>query len=175
MPGELVLPSLVPMEASRKEPFEKWVAEYQQLVLRTAYRLLGDVEDARDVAQEVFLRLLTHSGSIAGNPQAWLYRVTVNVCNDHYRRRIPPVELEREPMDPGLDPEQTMAVDERKRLLAQGLTILSQRERAALVLRDIEGLATHEVAEILGVEEVTVRSHVASARLKLAKYVRGRR
>jgi len=56
-----------------------------------------------------------------------------------------------------------------------GLQILPERERAAVVLRDIEGLSTREVAAILSVEEVTVRSQISMARVKLAKYVRGRR
>ena len=62
-------------------------------------------------------------------------------------------------------------MDERKRLLMEGLQTLARRERAAVVLRDVEGLSTRQVAEILGVEEVTVRSQVSVARVKLAKYV----
>jgi RNA polymerase sigma-70 factor (ECF subfamily) len=57
----------------------------------------------------------------------------------------------------------------------EGLLTLPERERAAVVLRDIEGLSTREVAAILSVEEVTVRSHISSARVKLAKYVRRRK
>ena len=62
-------------------------------------------------------------------------------------------------------------MDERKRLLQDALLTLGERERAAIVLRDIEGLSTHEVAKILGIEEVTVRSQISVARVKLAKYV----
>src|SRR5215469_6539655 len=175
MSGELVLPRLIRIDPTRQEPIDQWMAEHQQLVLRTAYRLLGNLEDARDTAQEVFLRLLKHAGEIAGEPQAWLYRVTVNICMDRHRRRILSASMEREPADHARDPEQTLLFEERKRLLNDGLAILSPRERAAVVLRDIEGLATREVAQILGVEEVTIRSHVAEARVKLAKYVRGRR
>jgi len=57
----------------------------------------------------------------------------------------------------------------------EGLETLAERERAAVVLRDVEGLSTREVAGILGVEEVTVRSQISVARVKLAKYVRERR
>jgi RNA polymerase sigma-70 factor (ECF subfamily) len=63
---------------------------------------------------------------------------------------------------------------ERKRLVAEGLETLAERARARVVLRDIEGLSTAEVAAILGVEEVTVRSQIHSVRLKLARYVRSR-
>lgn len=176
MLGELTLPSIA---RETEDPFERLVAQHQQMVQRVAYRLLGRIEDAQDAAQEVFLRLFRNQGRIgavdqAGETKAWLYRVTVNVCNDHYRRRKTIAEM---PVlaDPSPDPERALALDERKRLLMDGLETLAQRERAALVLRDIEGLSTAEVAGILGVEEVTVRSHAASARLKLAKYVRSRK
>ena len=63
---------------------------------------------------------------------------------------------------------------QRKRLLMEGLDILTKSERAAIVLRDIEGLPTREVAELLDIEEVTVRTQTSHARMKLARYVRAR-
>ncbi len=160
-------------ETGSAPSFDELVLRHQQRVLRTAYRLLGRVEDAQDAAQEVFLRLLKNLHRIDRDPQAWLYRVTVNVCNDHFRRlTIFPGEAPREHADPGPGPDGLLALEERKRLLMQGLQTLPERERAAVVLRDIEGLPTREVAAILGVEEVTVRSQVSTARLKLAKHVR---
>jgi RNA polymerase sigma-70 factor (ECF subfamily) len=122
----------------------------------------------------VFLRLLKNLDSVEGDASAWLYRVTVNLCNDHFRRRRPVLELV-DRADPAPNAERVLAMEERKRLLMDGLRTLPERERTAVVLRDIEGLSTREVAEILGVEEVTVRSHVSTARVRLAKYVRGRK
>ncbi len=150
------------------------MAAHEPLVLRTAYRLLGRVEDAQDASQEVFLRLFRNLDRMDGDPKAWLYRVTVNVCNDHHRRRMPVIELDDDRADPAPDPERAITLDERKRLLMDGLAILSERERTSVVLRDIEGLSTAETAAILGVEEGTVRSHISIARVKLAKYVRSR-
>jgi RNA polymerase sigma-70 factor (ECF subfamily) len=163
------------IELTRNErTFEELVALHQQKVLRTAYRLLGRLEDAQDAAQEVFLRLLKNLHRIDGDPQAWLYRVTVNICNDSYRRRTLTAEMAAETADPALDAEDVLVLEERKRLLMEGLQTLPERERATVVLRDIEGLSTREVAAILNVEEVTVRSHISTARVKLAKYVRRR-
>jgi len=144
------------------------------MVLRTAYRLLGRLEDAQDATQEVFLRLFRNLDRVGGEPRAWLYRVTVNVCNDHYRRQKLVVELDARRVDPSPDPERMISLEQRKRLLMEGLEILPERERAAVVLRDIEGLSTAEVAAALGVEEATVRSQISNARVKLAKYVRSR-
>jgi len=154
--------------------FEQLMAAHQQRVVRTAYRLLGRMEDAQDAAQEVFLRLLRNLGRIDGDPQAWLYRVTVNICNDHFRRRTISADPEIEQADPSPSVERVLALEDRKRLLMEGLQTLGERERTAVVLRDIEGLSTRDVAEIMGVEEVTVRTRISSARVKLAKYVRKR-
>lgn len=152
--------------------FERLMRLHERMVLGVAYRLLGRMEDAQDAAQEVFLRLFQKHEQIEGDPKPWLYRVTVNVCNDWYRKRIVVGEPNDQAADPSADALTALTLEERKRLLKEGLQTLGERERAAIVMRDIEGLSTQEVAKILGVEEVTVRSQISVARVKLAKYVR---
>jgi RNA polymerase sigma-70 factor, ECF subfamily len=152
--------------------FERLVRLHERMVLGVAHRLLGRMEDAQDAAQEVFLKLFQKRGQILGDPKPWLYRVTVNVCNDWYRKRSMNAEPDEHAADPSADALTSITLGERKRLLKEGLQTLGERERAAIVLRDIEGLSTQEVAKILGVEEVTVRSQISVARVKLAKYVR---
>lgn len=152
--------------------FERLVRLHERMVLGVAYRLLGRMEDAQDAAQEVFLRLLQKHNQIEGDPKPWLYRVTVNVCNDWYRRRVAVAPPDEQAADPSHDALTAITIEERKRLLREGLQTLAPRERAAVVMRDIEGRSTQEVAGILGVEEVTVRSQISVARVKLAKYVR---
>jgi len=152
--------------------FERLVRMHERMVLGVAYRLLGRMEDAQDAAQEVFLKLFQKHEQIEGDPKPWLYRVTVNVCNDWYRKRIAVAEPDEHAADPSADALTTITFEERKRLLKEALETLGERERAAIVLRDIEGLSTQEVAKILRVEEVTVRSQICVARVKLAKYVR---
>lgn len=174
MTGELAL-DFVSGQPEARQTFDELVAAHEALVLRTAYRLLGRMEDAQDAAQEVFLRLFRNLSRIEGDPKPWLYRVTVNVCRDYHRRSKPVGELDVNRADPAPNPENALARDQRKRLLMEGLQTLTERERAAIVLRDIEGLSTAEAAAILGVEEVTVRSQICSARVKLAKFVRSRK
>jgi len=152
--------------------FDRLVRLHERMVLGVAYRLLGRMEDAQDAAQEVFLKLFQKHRQIEGDPKPWLYRVTVNVCNDWYRKRTAVAEPDENAADPSADALQTITLEERKRLLRDGLLTLGERERAAIVLRDIEGLSTQQVARILGIEEVTVRSQISVARVKLAKYVR---
>jgi RNA polymerase sigma-70 factor (ECF subfamily) len=152
--------------------FERLMRLHERMVLGVAYRLLGRIEDAQDAAQEVFLRLFQKHRDIQGDPKPWLYRVTVNVCNDRYRKRNVVAEPDEQAADPKADALTAITMEERKRLLREALKTLAERERAAIVLRDIEGRSTREVARILGVEEVTVRSQISVARVKLAKYVR---
>jgi RNA polymerase sigma-70 factor (ECF subfamily) len=171
---EEITPAILSAEKAH-DAFEAVMAAHERMVTGIAYRLLGRVEDAQDAAQEVFLRLFKHFDKMDGDPKPWLYRVTVNVCNDHYRRRRPVMEPDEQRPDPSPDPERILTMDERKRLLMEGLQTLPQRERTAVVLREFQGLPTRQVAEILGVEEVTVRSHISVARVKLAKYVKDRK
>jgi len=161
---------------ARAQAFDELVRCQERRVLRTALRILGNLEDAQDAAQEVFLRLFKYFDRLdpVREVEAWLYRMTVNVCYDHLRRRRPVEVLD---WDPPLAPAQETALDiaDRRRLLELGLTTLSPRERAVIVLRDIEDLDTRAVAEILDVEEVTVRSQLSTARLKLRRFVEKKR
>lgn len=170
--GEITLTAIREIPGEARHNFEALMAEHRPRVLRTAYRLLGRMEDAQDVCQEVFLRLLKHLDTLDAPPQAWLYRVTVNLCYDQHRRRPAIVDTEFEHPDPAPRIDRVLEMDERKRLLTAGLTRLTERERSCIVLRDIEGLPTGEVAAVLGVEEITIRTHCARARAKLADYVR---
>jgi RNA polymerase sigma-70 factor (ECF subfamily) len=157
--------------------FEQIMRLHERRVLATALRLLnGNLADAQDAAQTVFLRLHKHLRRIRAddNLAGWLYRVTANVCLDEMRRKSALVPIEKVTMIPRAttaDPESEFSVAERRATLTAGLAILAARERAAIVLRDIEGLETYEVARILGISEATVRSHICSARSKLRKFV----
>ncbi|MBI1792302.1 MAG: sigma-70 family RNA polymerase sigma factor [Acidobacteria bacterium] len=147
---------------------------HERQVYRTALRLLGNVADAQDAAQEVFLRLHKHHRSFdTSRPYApWLYRVTVNVCRDTLRRRRPMASLDG--VEPAAPAEAADAVErgEQRRRVLDALARLPEKERAAVVLRDIEGLPTGEVARILGSSEATVRSQTSKARVKIRQFLR---
>jgi RNA polymerase sigma-70 factor, ECF subfamily len=155
--------------------FELLMRQHERLVLATALRLTGNIEDAQDISQEVFLRLYKNLGKVqtAAALPSWLYRVTVNACHD-LRRRKPASEPESSDGDlvaGDLDPQTALTQAERKRVLEMSLRILPEKERAALVLRDLEGLSTEEVARVLGSSEATVRSQVSKARAKVHDFV----
>jgi RNA polymerase sigma-70 factor (ECF subfamily) len=157
--------------------FEQIVIHHERLVFLTALRLLGRTEDAQDAAQEVFLRLYKHLGrfdEIRGF-RPWLYRITVNVCRDVYRQRQrapATLSLDEAVQVAGLvrDPQAAATDAELRSVIAAGLETLTPKERAVLVLRDIQGLPTREVARALGTTQATVRSQAATARLKIRKF-----
>src|ERR1700682_629599 len=125
--------------------FEEIVRMHEKQVLNPAGRWLGRLEDAQDVAQEAFLRLFSNLKKLDDVRQVrpWLYRVTVNLCYDH-RRRSRNFAGEgltgMEATAPGLDPEITWLVQERRVILERGLATLPEKERAAGGLRGVEGL-----------------------------------
>jgi RNA polymerase sigma-70 factor (ECF subfamily) len=162
--------------------FEDIVELYQKRVLSTAWRMLGNREDARDAAQEVFLRAYKY---IAGYKldqdfAGWLYTITINVCRDHLKKRGRPdqfasldseldaAELDRLPDQTDVEAGAIRA--QQQALVARAIKTLTKKERAAILLRDIEGLPTDEVARILGTSQTTVRSHVSSARTKIKQF-----
>ena len=154
--------------------FDQLMREHERLVLMTALRLLGRLEDAQDASQEVFLRLYRNLSKV-GTPTLapWLYRVTVNVCHDMRRKQAPSADIDDlpEPAASDPDPQRLTTEAERRRALALSLRMLPEKERAALVLRDLEGLSTDEVARVLGSSEATVRSQISKARVKVRGFL----
>lgn len=156
--------------------FDEVILRYQRRVLLTARRLLGNKEDAQDAAQEIFLRLFRHMQRFDEKRELlpWLYRMTVNVCHD--LRRKPCLDggvalAEIDPPGAEADPVVAIARAEQRRIIEEALGTLAEKERAAVVLRDIEGLSTKDAAGILGSSESTVRSQISSARVKIRKFV----
>ncbi len=155
--------------------FEELIRRHERLVLTTALHLTGNREDAQDAAQQVFLRLYRHLSRFDQdeNFPPWLYRVTVNVCRDLNRRKRgrPTVALDTNvrSSDPG--PDQACGLSQQRQIVAEALKTLPEKQRAALVLRDIEGLSAKEAAAVLGSTEATVRSHASAARCQIKKFV----
>lgn len=156
--------------------FDEIVRHHERRVYGVARRLLTRPEDAEDAAQEAFLRLYRALGKLdPARPLApYLYRITVNVCRDLGRRRRRPVAVPldqvhaaEEPADPSAGPAEAARLAEERRIAAAALRALPERQRAALVLRDVQGLSTREVARVLGTTEVTVRTQISRARLKM--------
>ena len=157
--------------------FEHIVIRYERRVLTLAWRLLGSQSDAQEASQEVFLRAFRflHRFDSTRPFEPWLVRLTVNVCRDIGRKRPLNTVLDPEVLQARGDPHSELNAEEQRRTLHAALQELPEKERAAVILRDVEGLSTAEVAEILGSSETTVRSQISTARLKIRKALKRRR
>jgi RNA polymerase sigma-70 factor (ECF subfamily) len=160
--------------------FEQLMVCTQHKVAATAWRLLGSREDARDATQEVFLRAFKYLKSYRPEHDfhGWLYRITVNVCRDMLRGRAKtgeqtsPADASREQFALETvacesDTAEAAVVAQQRAIVRRALETLPEKERTALVLRDLEGLSTEEVARVMGSRPATVRSQVSTARGKV--------
>lgn len=160
--------------------FDQLMIAHQQRVMATAWRMLGNVEDARDAAQEVFLRLYKHLPKYDARQEfaGWLYRIVINVCHDVARKRgnrHASFEAEQEAGQLPIllskdDSEHAAMRAEEQKIVMRALSTLTEKERAVIVLRDLEGISTEEVAKILGSTPTTVRSQISTARTKIKLY-----
>jgi RNA polymerase sigma factor (sigma-70 family) len=154
--------------------FEQIILRHERRVMSMASRLMGARDDAKDVAQEVFLRAFKylHRLDVSKPVEPWLIRITINVCRDAARQRQRRLATfvdigASETIDQSPDPYAGFARKQEQLLLQRALERLPEKERLAIVLRDVEGLTTAEVAAILQSSETTVRSQVSRGRLRL--------
>jgi len=162
--------------AGERAAFDELVRLKRERVVRTAFQVTGDLDDALDVAQSVFMKLWQGLDRYDSSRRfdTWLYRVTVNAAIDFIRGRGPKgviQPLPDEPTDriaedgPGIEARLDLSV--LQQAFARLAAALAPKQRAAFVLREIEGLETAEVARVMGVAESTVRNHLFQARKTL--------
>ena len=169
---------LARVAAGDVEAFGLVVESHQGRLLRLCERLLGDVEEARDAAQETFLKAFRKAGSFQprGQVSTWLYRIAVNHCLNRLRRRrlvrfirfAPPDDPEApapalDPPDPGADPAAALAARRRWQATRAALGRLPDGQRAVVVLAKFEGLSYRQIARVLGITEGAVESRLFRA------------
>ena len=173
-------------------PFHALVARYRDQVINTAYRFLGDLHDAEDVAQEVFLKVFRSLKKFRfeSNFTTWLYRITVNTCKNKlnsldYRLRFKkmrinnnkPVEDAPQSVEIGdetYSPESSLKRKEISQLIQDAVNKLPTPQKMVVVLRDMEGRSYEEIVEITGFKLGTVKSKLSRARQELRETLRGR-
>ncbi len=154
-------------------------ARLSPLVYGLAMKLLQDQAEAEDVTQEAMLRLWKNAAlwrEGEARISTWLYRVCSNLCMDRLRRRRA-IGLDEiaEPRDDSPDAASRMQLDQRVAALYKALEDLPERQRVAVVLRHIEGLANPEIAEILETTVEAVESLLSRGRRTLKALLGSRR
>lgn len=182
--------ALARVAAGDVEAFASLVESHQERLLRLCERLLGDAEEARDAAQEVFLKAYRKAGDVRpqGRVYTWLYRIAVNHCLNKLRRRKLVRFLRWEdseerdtpafdPPDEAADPAAALEARRRWRVTRRALARLPENQRSVLVLVRFEGLSYKQVAEVLGITEGAVESRLfrAMRRLEAAQEAQGSR
>ncbi|MBM4117447.1 sigma-70 family RNA polymerase sigma factor [bacterium] len=161
--------------------WEVLVRRYQSRVLAVADAYVGDREEARDLAQEVFLRVWRNLEACREPErfEAWLLRIARNASLDALRRRRArpprqdlPVESAHALADPAPSADARWQDDARRRLLLQALDALTPINRELIILKEMQDLPLEEIADMLQVPLGTVKSRASRARLELARALR---
>jgi len=168
--------------SSQADEQTRFVQQNLRRIFLLIYRIVGNVDDAQDLTQETFIKALQRQGQIKDLEKAahWLSRIAANTAIDFLRRNKKFVYVDvnhlSDTAHDGLEnPEQSLLRGERKLQLDGGLAELTERERMALLLRDVEDMPADQVAAVMNCSMATVRSHIANARIKFRRYLAERR
>jgi RNA polymerase sigma-70 factor, ECF subfamily len=154
------------------DSFNQLVLRWERPIYALAYRVIGREEDARDVAQETFLRAFRALAGFKGQAKfsSWLYRITLNLCRDWIRReRRAPVAQAPEGVDllelaSSAEPTETVEdlVSRRElgRAVAKAMSTLPDEQRTAIVLKEYHGLTFQEIADLLDCPLSTVKTRL---------------
>jgi len=168
-----------------QEAFRHLVEAHQNKVLRICFGFVRDLEEAEDVAQEVFFKVYVSAGSFRGRSRVstWLYRIAVNCCLNHIRKlksrawlpwtsqrfdspdMLEQLPSEQEPADALLER------NERRKMLREALNRLPTNQRVAFTLHGVEGFSYEEIARIMNCSHSAVESRIHRAKLNLRKHV----
>ena len=166
-----------PAVRSRSDAQTEFVQQHLRRVFLLIYRMVGNVDDAQDLTQETFIKALQRQTQLKDLERAshWLSRIASNTAIDFLRRskRYSATDGSElaEMRSHFENPEESILRSEYRTHLDGGLAVLTERERTALVLRDIEEWPADQVARQMNCSMATVRSHIANARIKFKRYL----
>ena len=164
--------------------FGQLVEAHQSKIYSLCYRMTGNAEDAADLTQEVFLSAWRSLSRFQEQSSfgTWVYRMATNASIDFLRRekrrQVLSMTMEEDSEerqaqvpDERYSPHRLLEQKEARQAVADALAALSPEHRQVLVLREMEGLSYHEIGQLLGLEEGTVKSRIARARLALRDFL----
>ena len=168
------------------DSFNQLVVRWERPIYALAYRVIGREEEARDVAQETFLRAYRALGGFKGQAKfsSWLYRITLNLCRDWIRReRRTPVSQAPEGLDiiemagesePSESIEELVSRRELGRAVAKAMALLPEEQRTAIILKEYHGLTFQEIADMLECPLSTVKTRLYQGLTVLRKQLQDR-
>jgi RNA polymerase sigma-70 factor (ECF subfamily) len=182
---------LVAIRDGDEAAFQEIVRRYRNPITNFIYRMLDDYDRSVELAQETFIRVYTSASRYQANYSfsTYIYRIATNLAISELRKRkrrkfvslFSPYanedgdNVEMDPPDQGVLQDEALIEDERRRAVARAIRSLPEKYRAAVVLRDVEGLSYDRIAEVMNLSEGTVKSRINRARNllkeKLSAYV----
>ncbi len=164
------------VQGGEKSAFGELMKKYKNQVAGIAYRMVGDYDEAKDVSQMVFVKTSRNLDRFDTTKKfsTWLYRITVNASIDYIRKqkkhRHEAIDNYTDSVEThGDSPDTSLYRKNIKECILQAADALNDKQKAAFLLRDIEGHEIQEVSEILAMPEATVRWYLHRARLRLRK------
>jgi RNA polymerase sigma-70 factor (ECF subfamily) len=170
---------LVAVRGGRVDSLGLLVARWEGPLYRFVSRLVDRPEDARDVCQETFLRVLKNSDAFRDGARfsTWMYQIALNLCRDRARRQkrwshlvvATPQQDDGRPREyaaperADTHPERALEREEARSAVQRALGLLPRDQREVLLLKEYEGLKFREIAEVLGIPESTVKSRMYAA------------
>jgi RNA polymerase sigma-70 factor (ECF subfamily) len=158
--------------------FEEIMLASERRVALLAWRILGDAEEVKEATQETFLRVFRHLRRFDEKLDffGWLFRIAVNVCRDIEKRRrrrwiFAPADEGMSVASNARGAHELLEARDDAALLTRAIDALPEKERLAVILREVQELPTDEVAAILGSSPATVRVQVSKARAKLRAWI----
>jgi RNA polymerase sigma-70 factor (ECF subfamily) len=154
------------------DSFNQLVLRWERQIYALAYRTIGREEEARDIAQETFLRAFRAIRGFRGQAKfsSWLYRIALNLCRDWMRRerRAPvvhppegdPMDLVAEQPSPAEPIDDTVSRREMTQSIARAMTLLPEEQRTAIILKEYHGLTFQEIADLLECPLSTVKTRL---------------
>lgn len=164
-----------------KAAFSKLVWRYKDHIINIAFGVVGNSQDAEDIAQEAFLKAYLSIGKLA-SPNAfyhWLVKIAINLSIDkkvaNTLRRVQPLAYSRPLSSPAQSPELIAEQHEQQRLVLASLDRLTLEQRTVLVLREFQEFSYEEIAQILDIPLGTVKSRISAARTRLREILASER
>ena len=159
-----------------REAFTALMIRYQRPIYNAAFWIVRSADDARDIAQSVFLKVAEHLDEFDSRHRffSWIYRIAVNESLNVLRRNGHEEPLDDEIDLPGGtdDPESQARDAERSRYIQRALLTMSTMDRTVIVLRHFSECSYQEIARILDVDEKTVKSRLFEARIRLRELLK---